>query len=213
MKLACTGVILAGGLNTRFSGKEKALACVGGKRILDYIYAVFLDLFEEIILVTNNPIQYIEWDLNIVTDLFPIRSSLTGIHAGLFYASNPYAFFAACDAPFLKKELIETIVEKIEPGFDAIIPEISVGLEPLCAAYSKNSLKRIEQHLSQNKLKIQWVFKKDRIKKIPEKLILEKDPDLLSFFNVNSPKELENAEALVDRFNKNNRYLKDRILY
>ncbi len=197
MKFACTGVILAGGLNTRFSGKEKALVRVGERRILDYIYDVFLDLFEEIILVTNNPLKYIEWNLNIVTDLFPIRSSLTGIHAGLFYASNPYAFFAACDTPFLKKELIEMIVEKIEPGLEAIIPEISVGLEPLCAIYSKNSLKRIEQHLSENKLKIQWVFKKDRIKKIPENLIREKDPDLLSFFNINSPEDLERAEALM----------------
>ena len=197
MKFACTGVILAGGLNTRFSGKEKALVRVGERRILDYIYDVFLDLFEEIILVTNNPLKYIEWNLNIVTDLFPIRSSLTGIHAGLFYASNPYAFFAACDTPFLKKELIEMIVEKIEPGLEAIIPEISVELEPLCAIYSKNSLKRIEQHLSENKLKIQWVFKKDRIKKIPENLIREKDPDLLSFFNINSPEDLEKAEALM----------------
>ena len=118
-----------------------------------------------------------------------------------FYASNPYAFFAACDIPFLKKELIKTIVGKIEPSVDAIIPEISVGLEPLCAIYAKNSLKRIEQHLSQNKLKIQLAFKKDRIKKIPEKLIREKDPDLLSFFNINSPEDLERAEALIDRFN------------
>ena len=202
MKFACTGVILAGGLNTRFSGKEKALVHVGERRILDYIYDVFLDLFEEIILVTNNPLKYIEWNLNIVTDLFPIRSSLTGIHAGLFYASNPYAFFAACDTPFLKKELIEMIVEKIEPGLEAIIPEISVGLEPLCAIYSKNSLKRIEQHLSENKLKIQWVFKKDRIKKIPENLIREKDPDLSSFFNINSPEDLEKAEALIAQVNK-----------
>ena len=97
----CTGVILAGGENRRFSGKNKAFVQVAGKRILDHIYGVFSDLFEEIILVTNNPLQYLEWDFNIVTDLFSIRSSLTGIHAGLFYATNPHAFFAACDTPFL----------------------------------------------------------------------------------------------------------------
>ncbi|PQP33309.1 molybdenum cofactor guanylyltransferase, partial [Desulfobacteraceae bacterium SEEP-SAG9] len=32
-----------------------------------------LNLFEETILVTNDPIQYLEWDYHIVTDLFPIR--------------------------------------------------------------------------------------------------------------------------------------------
>ncbi|MFC1815425.1 molybdenum cofactor guanylyltransferase [Thermodesulfobacteriota bacterium] len=201
MKLHCTGIILAGGLNTRFSGQDKALIRVGGKRILDRIYEVFSDLFDEIILVTNDPIQYLDWDFNIVTDLFSVRSSLTGIHAGLFYATNPHGFFAACDTPFLKKELIETILDNIETNYDAIIPEISAGLEPLCAIYSKKCLKRIEQHLAQDKLKIQLVFQKDRIKKIPESLLLQKDPELLSFFNINTPADLEKAEAILSRLN------------
>jgi len=96
-------VILAGGLNTRFSGTNKAFLRIRGKRILDHIYDLCKELFEEIILVTNDPLQYLEWDLVIATDIFPVRSSLTGIHAGLFCATNPYAFFIACDAPFLKK--------------------------------------------------------------------------------------------------------------
>lgn len=200
MKLPCSGVILAGGLNTRFSGQDKALVCVGRRRILDRIYEVFIQLFDEIFLVTNNPVRYLEWDFNIVSDLYPVRSSLTGIHAGLFYASNPYVFFAACDTPFLKKELIEAIIDRIEPGYDAIIPEISVGLEPLCAAYAKRCLNRIEQHLTREKLKIQWVFKKNRIKKIPEKILRERDPELISFMNINSPEDLEKAEALCRQF-------------
>ena len=100
----CTGVILSGGLNTRFNGQNKALVRVGQKRILDRLYDVFSDLFDEIILVTNQPLQFLDWDLTIVTDIFSARSSLTGIHAGLFYMKNPFAFFSACDTPFLKKE-------------------------------------------------------------------------------------------------------------
>ncbi|MDH3885280.1 MAG: NTP transferase domain-containing protein, partial [Desulfobacterales bacterium] len=85
MKFPCTGVILSGGLSTRYDGTEKALLQVGGVRILDRIYDIYSELFEEIILVTNSPQNFLEWDLLIVSDLFPIRSSLTGIHAGLFY--------------------------------------------------------------------------------------------------------------------------------
>ena len=202
MKSPCSGVILAGGLNTRFSGQDKALISVGRRRILDRIYEVFIQLFDEIFLVTNNPVRYLEWDLNIVSDLYPVRSSLTGIHAGLFYASNPHVFFAACDTPFIKKELIEAIIDRIEPGYDAIIPEISVGLEPLCAAYAKRCLNRIEQHLAREKLKIQLVFKKNRIKKIPEKIIRERDPELISFMNINTPEDLEKAEALCRQFDR-----------
>lgn len=198
MKYPCTGVILAGGMNTRFSGQDKAFLSVGGKLIIDHLYSIFNVLFEDIILVTNNPHKYLGWDINIVTDLFPVRSSLTGIHAGLFYTLNPFAFFAACDTPFLKRELVETIVNSIEQGVDVVIPETQAGLEPLCAVYSKECLKPVEQHIIQKKLKVQQLFQKRRVKKIPEKILREKDPDLMSFFNINTPEDLDKANKMME---------------
>ena len=198
MKFPCTGVILAGGMNTRFSGQDKAFLSVGGKRIIDHLYSIFNALFEDIIIVTNDPHKYLEWDINIVTDLFSVRSSLTGIHAGLFYALHSFAFFAACDTPFLKKELVETIINGIEQRVDVVIPETSAGLEPLCAVYSKECLQPIEQHIIQKKLKIQQIFRKRCIKKIPEKILREKDPELISFFNINTPEDLDKADKMID---------------
>jgi molybdopterin-guanine dinucleotide biosynthesis protein A len=197
MKPSVTGVILAGGQNTRFSGTNKALIRVGEKSILDCIYAVFSDLFEEIILVTNDPIQYLEWDLNIVTDLFPIRSSLTGIHTGLFYITTPYAFFAACDIPFLKKGLVQTMLNRIEPGVDIVIPETSKGFEPLCAVYSKKCLQIIERQLVKRELKIRKIFQKVRVKKVSETILRENDPDLISFYNINTHDDLLRAEHIA----------------
>lgn len=197
MTISCTGVILSGGLAKRFDGREKALLRIGDERILDKIYRVFSDLFDDIILVTNRPLHFTDWDLNIVTDLFDIRSSLTGIHAGLFYASNPYAFFSACDAPFLKKQIVETVLEGIDENIDIVIPETSAGREPLCAAYSKRCLNLAEQYLKQEKLKIQLAFRKCRIKTISEKKLRERDPELLSFFNINTPEDLERAREMI----------------
>jgi molybdopterin-guanine dinucleotide biosynthesis protein A len=197
MNPSVTGIILAGGRNTRFSGINKALIRVAGRCILDGIYDVFSELFEEIILVTNDPVQYLEWDLNIVTDLFPIRSSLTGIHTGLFYMTNPYGFFAACDTPFLKKGLVQTILDSIEPGVDIVIPETSKGLEPLCSVYSKQCLKPVEQQLVKQQLRIRHVFQKVCIKKLPEPVLRKADPDLLSFSNINTPEDLARAEHIA----------------
>jgi molybdopterin-guanine dinucleotide biosynthesis protein A len=197
MKQTCSGVILAGGLSTRYGGENKAFLRVGGARILDRLFAAYTDLFDEIILVTNNPLEFLEWDVMIVSDLFPVRSSLTGIHAGLFYASNPFAFFTACDTPFLKKEVIATVLEHIDPAADLVVPQTSAGLEPLCAAYSKRCLKPAEDHLRLNKLKIQMALNKCRIKRIPEERLRARDPDLVSFFNVNTPQDLARAEELL----------------
>ena len=196
-KFPCTGVILSGGLATRYDGTEKALLRVGGVRLLDRIYNIYTELFEEIILVTNTPEKYLEWDLLIVPDLFTIRSSLTGIHAGLLFMTNPFAFISACDTPFLKKEVIETVIGKIESDIDIVVPETSAGLEPLCAAYSRRCLEPAKQHLEQEKLKVIKAFRKSRIKTISEKVLRKQDPDLLSFFNINTADDLKRAEEMV----------------
>lgn len=197
MKFPCSGVILSGGLATRYDGKEKALVQVGGVRILDRIYEIYAELFDEIILVTNTPLRFLQWDLVIVPDLFPIRSALTGIHAGLFFMTNPYAFISACDTPFLKKELVETVIANIETKIDIVMPETSSGFEPLCAVYSKRCLKPAHQHLEQEKLKVIKTFQKSRIKMIPENVLRKADPDLLSFFNINTPNDLQHAEEMI----------------
>jgi len=199
MKYPCSGIILAGGLSTRFSGDNKAFINIDGKSILDHIYEVFSGLFEEIILVTNDPLEYLGWDFNVVTDIYQIRSSLTGIHAGLFYSTNPYSFFTACDTPFLKTELVDMIVNNIQPKIDVIIPEAQDGLQPLCAVYSKDCLTPVERHLARKKLKIRQFFQKVRTKKIPEKLLREKDPDLLSFLNINTLDDLDRAKQIIQK--------------
>lgn len=193
----CTGIILSGGLNTRFDGVNKALAPVGGIRIIDRLLEVFSGIFDETILVTNHPEHFLQYDLTIVTDIFEQRSSLTGVHTGLFYARNPYAFFSACDTPFLKKELIEFLIKNIEPNIDIIMPQTTAGFEPLCAVYSKRCLKSAEDHLKANKLKIQWALRSHRTKNIAENDLRQVDPELLSFFNINTPQDLEKAEEIL----------------
>lgn len=199
MQIPCSGVILAGGLNTRFGGRNKAFIQIGGKTIFQRLYELYRELFEEIIVVTNNPLDYLDCNALIVTDLFPIRSSLTGIHAGLFAASHPFAFFAACDTPFLQKSLVQLLLHQIDPAADAIIPEPAKGFyEPLCAIYGKACLKPIEGQLQEGRLQILQLFRKIRIKMVQETHLRESDPDLVSFFNINTPADLKKAEAMQD---------------
>lgn len=199
MKHACTGVILAGGLNSRFSGKEKAFLRIGEKCFIERVLDVFSGIFQEIILVTNNAVAHLQWDVRIVADIYPFRSSLTGLHAGLFYAEHPYAFFTACDTPFLQRELVESLVEAIDPRFDIVLPETEKGLEPLCAVYSRKCLKPIQEQLDRKDLQVRKIYEHMKVKKLSEEFLREKDPLLLSLVNVNTPEELAGAEALAAR--------------
>ena len=196
MKVSCSGVILAGGRNTRFSGKDKAFLSVGSTRIMDRLVHLFKEIFEEVVLVTNDPLKYLDYDVYVVTDLVPLRSSLTGIHAGLFHINSQYAFFTACDTPFLKKQLVERIVSAIDDKVDIIIPETSKGMEPLCAAYSQRCLQPITRLLEKRQLKIQSFFNKSRVRTIHENALRKIDPDLTSFFNINTPEDLVRAEEM-----------------
>jgi molybdopterin-guanine dinucleotide biosynthesis protein A len=197
MRQPCSGVILAGGLATRCGGGNKALLPLGGLRLLDRIFSVYRQVFEEIILVTNQPLEFLGWDAKIVTDIFPERSSLTGIHAGLFYSERPCAFVSACDTPFLQREVVELVLDRLRPGIDVVLPRTSAGAEPLCAAYSRRCLPPIEHHLRGHLMKIQLALAGCRIETVPEAAIRDRDPGLVSFFNVNTPEELARAELLL----------------
>ena len=197
MKYPCAGVILSGGLNTRMGGQNKAFMSVGNQRILDRLYNSFRDVFEEVLLVTNDPFEYLSWDFMIVTDVFSIRSSLTGIHAALFHASAPHAFITACDTPFLEKALIKALLEELEPKWDVIIPVTDKGSQPMCAIYSKRCIKPIEHQLKNQDPKILTFFPKVRVKEVAEARLKTVDPNLISFLNINTPEDLAACEKMV----------------
>lgn len=213
--LSCTGVILAGGLNLRFGGKNKALSKVGEKTILDRTLVSFGALFQETMVVTKTPLEYLAWDALIVTDIFPARSPLAGLHAGLTYTQTPFIFITACDTPFIKTAMIKTLLREIDTKSDIIVPETEKGLQPLCAVYARQCLPVIEEQLRQEAsatrnisagpkkrvlnqgLKILNIYDTLRVKRIPEQRLLAVDPNLLSFFNVNTPEDFVQAEQIL----------------
>ena len=167
-KHSITGTILAGGTNSRFEGQNKAFINIAGKPIVKNTYLILKSLFKQIIIVTNQPEKYANFDADIVSDIFSVKSSLTGIHSGLFYAKFPFVFVTGCDMPFLKKELIQALVHQIKPHLDIIIPETKKGFEPLCALYSKKMLSAIEGKIKAKKFHIKGILNKAKTKLVSE---------------------------------------------
>ena len=196
MAVPCTGVILAGGQSKRFDGQNKAFIRIGGKRIVDRLLDAYTRLFDQIVIVTNDPAAYMDVDALIVTDHYSVRSSLNGLHAGLFAADHEWAFFTACDTPFIKGPLIQCVLDKIERKADIIIPSTSAGYEPMCAVYKKTCLPAMVWQLEHDLFKIDGLFRKVRVKKVVEAGLRAVDPELISFFNINTPEDLMQAETL-----------------
>lgn len=195
----CTGVILAGGSNRRFPGKKKTFRTIGKEMILERIYRIFSDMFNEIIIVVNDPKEFAGWDMTVVTDIIPARCALSGLHAGLFHASYPYSFVTACDTPFLTKEMVCYILDQVKPGYDVIIPRTDDGLEPLTAVYSRSCLPRIEKNLTNNIFMIKKFFHRNRVREISANRLRQVDPDLRFSFNINTKEDFELAKIVSEQ--------------
>ncbi len=177
-------------------GQNKAFLQIGGRRIIDRTKDLFLELFDEVLLVANSIPDYADLNLRTVADLSPGNGSLGGIFTGLFHASYSHAFVAACDMPFLNKDLIRSLVE-LSPGYDIVIPRTEDGLQPLHAIYSQRCLPFIEDLLRQGNLKILDFFHRVKKREVPPEEIRSFDPKLSSFWNVNTPQDLARAEEML----------------
>ena len=188
-KHAMTGIILSGGKNIRM-GKNKAFINVGGQTIIDRIAELFQEKFSQVILVTNEPLAYTYLDLEIVTDLIPRSGSVIGIYTGLFYASHTHCFVAACDMPFLSKQVVEYMIA-LKDTYDVVIPHLQDGYHPLHALYSKRCLKSIENLIQEGNLKITDFFKNVKVRELTFTELSSVDPAMNSFRNINTPDDLK----------------------
>jgi len=183
-----TGVILSGGRNSRM-GENKAFLQVDGERLIDRTVRIFREIFGEVIIVTTAPLDYLDQEATVVTDIFPGKRALGGIYTGLFYASSERAFVVACDMPYLNPAFIRYLVQRAD-GYDIVVPEVPEGFQPLHAVYSRRCLPVIRGLMERNRLKITGFYPDHRILKIPPAEFGPFGPDGRMFMNVNTPADL-----------------------
>lgn len=189
-----TGIVLAGGKSSRM-GFNKALIEFGGKRLIDATVDCLARLFPEVLIIANDPPLYAYLGVKVIPDLIPESGSLGGIYTGLSAASDPACFFVACDMPFLNANLITLLVREAE-GWDVVVPLVEGELQPLHAVYAKACLPFMKEAIDAGVLKIARFFPKVKVKIIEEPVLRAVDPHLLGFMNVNTPLEIEKAEAI-----------------
>lgn len=185
--MSCCAVILSGGLNTRMKGRNKAFLEISGRTILDRLLESLQSSFSEILLVTRQPDLYAGHCFHVVEDIYPDRSSLTGIHAGLVNAVADFSFVVPCDTPFLQPGLVNTLLDELEPDLDIVVPFFDGHYQPLCAIYSKRCIPAIEDQLNRNDYKIINLYDRLNLRIVTKEKLSAADPELLSFLNVNTP--------------------------
>ncbi len=192
-----TGIALAGGMSRRL-GRNKALEPLGGKTLLQRVLDVLEEVCDEVLVVTapGRELPPLWGKVRLVTDTFPGRGPLAGLHAGLTQARTPYSWAVACDMPFLNPGLL-LYLASLAPDYDAVVPVVSGMCQVLHTVYSKDCLPAIEKTVQREGAGLYELLPMLRVRFVEEPELRTWDPELRSFINVNTQADLERASRLL----------------
>lgn len=181
-----TGAILAGGQSRRM-GSNKALLKIGGETIIERTVRVFKKIFDDTVIIANDPLTYEGLSTRIYTDIHKGAGALGGVYTALFHSSSRYTFVAACDMPLLDEASIKVIVARA--GLDAVVPYIDGRLHPMHALYSKRCMRTIEEMIKAGDLKINNLLERLAVRKLTVE-DFKGAPIGTSVENINTPYDL-----------------------
>jgi molybdenum cofactor guanylyltransferase len=99
--------------------------------------------------------------------------------------------------PFLNTDLLTYLIN-ISPGYDAVIPKIDNFVEPLHGIYTKTCIDTIKILLDNNNLSVTILFDIVKTRFVYKDEINRIDPEHLSFFNINTEKDLFKANKIAE---------------
>ena len=135
-------------------------------------------------------------EYRIAVDCFAGGGALGGIYTGLEAAGSDWALVAACDLPFISPPLLRYMAGRRD-GVDAVAPVIGGRPEPTHALYSRRCLPAMRARLEAGQLKAAGFLEDVAVRYLDEAELRRYDPELLSFFNINYPRDLARARALA----------------
>jgi molybdopterin-guanine dinucleotide biosynthesis protein A len=199
-----SAIILAGGFSRRF-GQDKGLLLLANKPLIKHVLDAIDNVADEKIVVVSSKNQAESYakaagsEVKVFIDEGNVQSPLVGSLKGFKEVRNEYALLLPCDTPLISKDIISLLFD-LCPNKNAVIPRWPNGyIEPLQAVYrTKTALEAAEKALNEGRLNMQSMVDKLRgIRYVSTIVLRQLDPELKSFFNVNTPMDLKRAERML----------------
>ena len=188
------GTVLAGGKSRRF-GEDKSQVKLGGKLLIDYILSEIIDEFNEVLVVSNNLIEFkqsekISLIKDFKKDLVPLGGVLTAMK-WVKYNNKDYQWISTfpVDTPFFKNEILKDFLKRIniEEGKLFFINSNDTR-HNIFGLWSLDLMDKLEEDLDKGERKVEVWANSIGVKNINMKFE-NKDP----FFNINTKEDLKKA--------------------
>ena len=191
-----SAVILAGGRGGRL-GRDKASVVLGGKTLLQRVQRLVCGLSDDVIVVVRPNQQLGVRDARVVTDVRGHAGVMAAMAAGLVAARHEWSLVVACDMPFISLDMV-TYMLSLRQTYDVVVPRLVVGFEPLHALYHKRCLAALWVALEEGRRRVVSFYETLRVRHVDPTEIALCDPEGRSFYNINTPRDLLQAEAWID---------------
>ena len=199
-----SAIVLAGGSSSRF-GEDKGVVKLAGKPLIGHVVDAVRRIVDETIVVTSSVDRVKKYEklvpdcVKFVVDTRESKGPLIGALTGFGVASGVYALVVPFDTPFVSREIVSLLFE-LCVGRSAVIPRWPNGqIEPLHAVYQvKAATAAAEAAVAEGRLDMRGMIERLRgVRFVSTLAIQEFDPELKSFFNINTPLDLKNATVMI----------------
>ena len=197
MPASLSGIVLAGGRSRRL-GLDKALIRTGsGQTLVEQAFSLLVSRCDDVHVVVDRPDRPLPGALAgaAVPDQRPGCGPLGGIYTGLRNARHDLGIVLACDMPFVQQGVLDLLLACLSEA-DALVPRALGRTQPLLAAYRKSCLPAIKAMLDRGELTVERLLERVHAVYLDEEALRAADPDLRSFFNINSREDLEQARKM-----------------
>ena len=187
----CTAIVLAGGQSRRM-GCDKASLVLGEQTLLQHVTAIVQTLFPRVLLSVRLPRP--DLALAQICDAYADAGPLSGLYSALTQAQTPWIFAVATDMPFVQPALIDYLARQRE-GFQAVVPVVHGHPQPLAAFYATSCLAPFRALLDgDGKRSLRAALGQLNVRYVDESEMLAADPDLRSFFDLDTPQDVAAAK-------------------
>ncbi len=191
------GAVLAGGLSRRM-GSPKAMVEVAGRPLVARVVAAVGSAGLEPVVVAKPDSPLPALDCRVLSEPVEPRHPLTGLIAALGASAGRGAVAIACDMPLVPARFLAWLAQLEEP---VAVCEVNGRLEPLLGRYSPTLAGPLAESLARGE------SLREAVGALDPHLIGERqmarfgDPERI-VFNVNSPEDVAEAEAQLNRSGK-----------
>ena len=189
------GTVLAGGKSQRF-GEDKSQVMLEGKLLIDYILSEISSVFREILVVSNNKIDFKNSEkISIIEDFKKGLGPLGGVLSAMKWVkenNKDYKWISTfpADTPFFKKEILQKFYGEIEIEKSRLFfIKSNKTRHNIFGLWSIDLLDKLEEDLNKGDRKVElWA------NSVGVKVIDMDFKNIDPFFNINTKQDLEKAK-------------------